>query len=40
MQSFLGEANRALNQRDARAANGYMQKAETEVAALEKFLGR
>ena len=40
MNNYLGEANRALSQNDIQAANEYMDRADTEVAALEKFLGR
>ncbi len=40
MNNYLGEANRALSQSDIQAANDYMDRADTEVATLEKFLGR
>jgi len=40
MNSYLTEANNALSQNDLQAANDYMDHAETEVANLEKFLGR
>ncbi len=40
MNSFLGEANRALGQNDLQAANDYMDRADKEVTTLEQFLGR
>jgi hypothetical protein len=40
MNNYLGEANRALGQNDVQAANEYMDRADTELASLEKFLGR
>jgi serine/threonine-protein kinase len=40
MNSFLGEAKNALSQNDLQSANEYMDRADTEVATLEKFLGR
>ncbi len=40
MNSYLSEANRALGQNDVQSANEYMDRAEVEVANLEKFLGR
>ena len=40
MNSYLNEANRALGQNDVQTANEYMDRAEVEVANLEKFLGR
>ena len=36
----LGAANRSLGQNDLNAANEYMEKADRDIAALEKFLGR
>jgi eukaryotic-like serine/threonine-protein kinase len=40
MHRHLEEANRALSQSDLDTANEYMEHAETEIAVLEKFLGR
>jgi serine/threonine protein kinase len=40
MNSYLSEANRALGVNDVQTANEYMDRAEVEVANLEKFLGR
>jgi serine/threonine protein kinase len=40
MNSYLNEANRALSQNDVQTANEYMDRADVEVANLEKFLGR
>jgi serine/threonine-protein kinase len=40
MESYLGEANRALSENDPQAANQYMDRAEKEVATLQTFLGR
>jgi hypothetical protein len=40
MNSYLNEANRALAQNDVQTANEYMDRADVEVANLEKFLGR
>lgn len=38
MNSSMSEANRALNQNDLQTADSYMDRAETEVSTLEKFL--
>ncbi|HTZ90224.1 MAG TPA: serine/threonine-protein kinase [Alloacidobacterium sp.] len=40
MNSYLSEANRALGQNDLQTANEYMDRADVEIANLEKFLGR
>jgi serine/threonine-protein kinase len=40
MNRFLEEADRALSQRDLDSANDYMDRANTELAKLESFLGR
>jgi serine/threonine-protein kinase len=40
MNRFLEEADRALSQRDLDSANDYMDRANTELARLESFLGR
>ncbi|HYK35031.1 serine/threonine protein kinase [Alloacidobacterium sp.] len=38
MNSSMSEASRALNQNDLQTADSYMDRADTEVATLEKFL--
>ena len=40
MQNFLNEADRAVSQRDLQSAGDYMDRADHEIATLEKFLGR
>ena len=40
MQSLMNEANRALGQNDLQTANDYMDRADAEIAKLEKFLGK
>ena len=40
MNAYLNEANRALKQNDLQAANDNMDRAETEIATLNAFLGR
>jgi serine/threonine-protein kinase len=40
MNRFLEEADHALSQRDLDSANDYMDRANTELARLESFLGR
>ena len=40
MNSYLSEANRALDQNDLSAANDYMDRADKETSSLESFLGR
>ena len=39
MRSYLSEANRAMIQRNGQVAATYMDKAEVDLATLEKFLG-
>ncbi|HEY1987367.1 MAG TPA: serine/threonine-protein kinase [Terracidiphilus sp.] len=40
MQNALNEANRAIAGRDLETANTYLDRADHEIATLEKFLGR
>ena len=40
MNSYLDEADRALNQDDLQAADQYMDRAEKEISTLQTFLGR
>ncbi len=40
LNSDLNESNTALNQNDLAPADGYMDRADRELATLEKFLGR
>jgi serine/threonine-protein kinase len=40
LNSFMNEADRALQQNDVAAANEYMERADTEISTLERFLGR
>jgi len=40
MHSLMNQANDALARKDLEAANEYMERADHEIAALEKFLGR
>jgi len=40
MQRFLSEARRALSERDLPTAREYMNRADTEIARLEKLLLR
>ncbi len=40
LQNNLNDADRAISARDIQAANDYLAHAETQVATLEKFLGR
>ena len=40
MQSLMNEANHALGQNDLQTANDYMDRADAEIAKLEKFLGK
>jgi serine/threonine-protein kinase len=40
MQTDLSESQRYLSQNDLAAAGEYMDRADREIAALEKFLGR
>jgi eukaryotic-like serine/threonine-protein kinase len=39
MHNFMNQANAALARKDLDAANEYMERADHEIAALEKFLG-
>jgi small-conductance mechanosensitive channel len=40
VRNLMTEANSALSRNDLEAANDYLERADHEVAALEKFLGR
>ena len=40
MNSDLGEANRALGQKDLETANDYLERADKEISKLESFLGK
>jgi serine/threonine-protein kinase len=40
MNSYLGEANSAMNEGDTASAKSFMEKAERQIEKLEKFLGR
>jgi len=40
MNNFMNQANSALARKDLAAANDYMERADHEIATLEKFLGR
>ena len=40
MNSYLGEADRALGQNDLESAKDYMEKADRELSKLEGFLGK
>ena len=40
MNSLLTEAQRSLDRKDLDAANDYIDRADTEIAKLEKFLGK
>jgi serine/threonine-protein kinase len=40
MHTYMNEADGAIARNDLEAANGYMERADREIAALEKFLGR
>ncbi len=40
MHNFMTQANSALARKDLEAANDYMERADHEIATLEKFLGR
>ena len=40
MNSYLGEADRALGQNDLETAKDYMEKADRELSKLEGFLGK
>jgi serine/threonine-protein kinase len=40
MNNYLGEANRALGQKDLETANDYLERADKEISKLESFLGK
>jgi eukaryotic-like serine/threonine-protein kinase len=40
MNSYMGEADRSLNQNDVETAQAQMEKAEKEIGTLKTFLGR
>ena len=40
MNNYLGEANRALVQKDLETANDYLDRADKELSKLESFLGK
>jgi serine/threonine-protein kinase len=40
MNNYMGEANRALGEKDLQTANEYLERADKELSKLESFLGK